>query len=97
MTLGALFVMLGLLRPLDARDRVGGIWRLAMVYGRVSLFFYIVHMYVFLSYPQATGTAKSYSLGTVYVAWLAGLLVMLPLCLLYHRARLRWPRVLRYL
>lgn len=95
-TVGLMMLMLGLLRPLDSRDRLGGAWWIALVYGRVSLFFFIVHMYLYETYPFTSGTNNTYSLTFTYGVWLTGLIVMFPLCLLYHRARVRWPRVLRY-
>jgi hypothetical protein len=107
-TVGAMLVLLSLLRPLDRTAsippwqggkktaEVSARWRIPLVFGQVSLFFFIVHMYLYFAYPHATGTAKTYSLATTYVVWLCGLVVLFPLCLLYRNVRNRYRTVLRY-
>ena len=102
-TAGVMLVLLSLLRRLDqpslrSRSSVGVSvpWRVPLVFGNVSLFFFVVHMYVYFSYPFVSGTAKTYSLGTTYVVWLGGLVVTFPLCVGYAKLRRRYRTVLRY-
>lgn len=94
--IGAILLVLGALRSQDHRACVARWWNILSVYGRAPLFFYVVHFYLFLIYPEATGTRHQYGLCTVYSVWLAGLLVLWPLCLRYHRLRVRYPRFLKY-
>lgn len=61
-----------------------------VVYGRVPLFFYLSHLFVYalmgnLLTPQGT------SLPIMYRYWLLGLLILYPLCLLYGRFKERQP------
>ncbi len=54
-----------------------------LVFGRVPLFFYIVHLYLYMiigfAFPSGT------SLPIMYVTWLVGLLILYPLCRWYGR------------
>lgn len=95
-TLGATAVMVGLLRPLDHSSRLSRAWKPAITYGRVALFFYVVHFFLYGTYPIATGTKSQYRLATTYAAWVAGLIVMILPCHFYHRLRTRYRRFLRY-
>ncbi len=95
-TVGAIAVMLGLLRPLDGGGPLPAAWRIPLVYGRVALFFYLVHAYTYGIYPVATGTMSRYGLETTYAVWLLGLIVLFFPCIVYHRMRLRHRSLLRY-
>ncbi len=58
-----------------------------LVFGRVSLFFYIVHLYLYMiigfAFPSGT------SIPIMYVTWLVGLLILYPLCRWYGRFKQR--------
>lgn len=95
-TIGIMAVMVGLLRLLDGGERLGVAWKVPIVYGRVALFFYVVHVYLYGIYPFVTGTQHKYSLGLTYAVWLAGLIVLYVPCVWYHRLRSRYRAVLRY-
>ena len=101
-TIGAMAVMLGLLRGLDFGSSLAALWRIPRTYGRTPLFFFIAHFYFFALYPKLTadpdtpGVVARWSLGTTYAVWFAGLVVLYLPCVFYHRLRLRYPSVLRY-
>lgn len=94
--LGLNLALVGALRPLDDGRRPGWRWRIPLVFGHVSLFYFVVHMYLYGAYPVVTNTVQSYGLATTYVVWLAGLVLMFPLCLAYGALRHRCRTVLRY-
>jgi uncharacterized membrane protein len=58
-----------------------------LFFGRVPLFFYIVHLYLYLviglAFPSGT------SLPMMYAIWLVGLLILYPLCRWYGRFKRR--------
>jgi uncharacterized membrane protein len=95
-TLGALVLLLGVLRPLDRGEELARPWRIVAVFGQVALFFFVTHVYVYGVYPFLTDTLAQYSLATTCVAWLGGLVVLWPICVWYGRLRKRYRRVLRY-
>jgi uncharacterized membrane protein len=108
MTLGPALIVLAL------TDRMKGkaIWqRIAIIYGRVPMFYYLLQFpvahalaillslaagksvgYYFLNFPASFASAPpdaGFSLGTVYVVWLVGLLILFPLCFWYGNYKFR--------
>ena len=60
------------------------------VFGRVPLFFYVTHLYLYSglgSWLEPAGT----SLGAMYVYWLVGLAILFPLCHWYGSTKRRHP------
>jgi uncharacterized membrane protein len=55
------------------------------VYGRVPLFFYILHRYIYGFIPNITHTRGGYSLALTYVVWLIGLISLYFLCRAYGK------------
>ncbi|MFQ5490929.1 MAG: DUF1624 domain-containing protein [Phycisphaerae bacterium] len=96
MTLGVMLALLGALRPLDYAQRLHRLWRAPVVFGRVALFFYLIHFYLYGAYPVLSGTFQGHSLATTWIVWLVGLGLLWPVCRAYGRARQRHPAVLRY-
>lgn len=87
LTLGVDAVLLGGL--LLAANRTGGqAWGLA-VFGRTALFFYLVHLYVYVLIGLALPLPAS--LAEMYPFWLLGLAVLYPLCVLYGRLKAGLP------
>ncbi len=62
--------------------------RLLATYGRVPLFFYLIHLYV---YAQLGVWLPPTSLPVMYAWWLAGLAVLYPLCRWYGGFKARQP------
>lgn len=102
MTLGPAMLLLGLLDRIDGK----AIWqRIAIVFGRVPLFFYLLQFplahlmgillswaagkdfaYLFANFPDNSRLAPpdhGFSLGVTYLAWIAGIIILFPLCYLY--------------
>lgn len=108
MTLGPAMVLLGLLDRIDGRM----IWqRVAIVFGCVPLFFYLLQFplahamgivltllagkdagYLFMNFPESGAAAPpdhGFSLGITYLAWIAGLIILFPLCYAYGEYKRR--------
>ena len=72
---------------LDSRNPSGG--KTMAVFGRSPLFFYIIHLYLYAlmgwTFPHGMGLAQ------MVIFWLAGLLILYPLCLWYGRFKQRRP------
>lgn len=108
MTLGPALIILGL------TDRIKGtaVWqKIAIVFGRVPLFFYLLQFplahvigivlsviagkqidYLFMNFPQSAEAAPpdhGFSLGVTYAAWIAGLIILFPLCYWYGNLKRR--------
>jgi uncharacterized membrane protein len=102
-TLGPALVFLGLLD--SAR---GPFARVMMTYGRVPLFYYVLHILVinttaltlyFVRHgrpppPDATGYAHGLALPAVYGIWLAIVVALYPACVWYSRVKARKHSVL---
>jgi uncharacterized membrane protein len=74
--------------------------RWLVLLGQTSLFFYIAHLVVYgiISRVVPTTFFYRYSLARGLIEYLAGLVILLPLTMAYHRLRRKYPdSVLRYL
>ena len=60
------------------------------VLGRVPLFFYVVHLFVYAGLGWLF-TPRGASIAAMYPFWLLGLLIMYPLCLWFGRLKQRQP------
>jgi uncharacterized membrane protein len=86
-TLGIVFLILFLLSRMEHRlDLVG---RPFIVFGRAALFFYLVHLYLYLLIGFAFPGGTSYPI--LYLFWFIGLFILFPLCLWYGRFKRKKP------
>jgi len=72
---------------IESRNPSGG--RTMAVFGSSPLFFYITHLYLY----ALMGWAFPHGMGLVQMllVWIAGLLILYPLCLWYGRFKQSWP------
>jgi uncharacterized membrane protein len=66
-------------------------FRQVRLFGRVPLFFYCMHLYVYLMVPVALRALSSFSLQVTYLAWVVGLVLLYPICLKYDGLKRRRP------
>ena len=108
MTLGPAMLVLGLTDRIDGK----ALWqRIAIVFGSVPMFYYLLQMpyahgagvllsrmagkdvgYLFVNFPNNLEVAPpdhGFSLGVAYVTWIAGLIILYPLCLWWRNLKRR--------
>jgi len=61
------------------------------LYGKVPLFFYILHLYLYEGIAVIFNVQKSLSLLYTYFLWLVGLIVLYPPCAWFHRLKKNRP------
>jgi uncharacterized membrane protein len=96
LTMGINLVILGLFAR--ASERIQRFFQPLLVFGRVPLFFYLTHLFLYAGlglWLAPNGT----SIPEMYPYWLLGLLILYPLCLWYGELKGRQPAtsILRFL
>lgn len=108
--MGIDILLVGLLRPLDFGAKPSVLWQIPNIFGRVALFFFITHFWLFaLSFIYVVGPAQfaqasasrtvqelQFPLIVGYGVWALGLIILWPICYGYDRLRQRYRTVLRY-
>jgi uncharacterized membrane protein len=108
--MGIDILLVGLLRPVDFVTKPSILWQVPNVFGRVALFFFIVHFWLYgltfyffigperFAQASANGTLQELQFPLIvgYGVWAAGLIVLWPVCYGYDRLRQRYRTVLRY-
>ncbi len=95
LTMGLNLILLGLFSR--ANEKIQSFFFPLVVYGRTPLFFYVVHLFLYAGLGLWL-VPKGTSLLSMYPYWLLGLLILLPVCLLYDRLKQQPQanRILRY-
>lgn len=88
LTLGAVALLLGLIHLTLPWWRLPASW--LALFGRVPLFFYLTHLYVYIGL-RAVLTPQGTDLTGAYVAWVGGVALLTPLCLGYDAFKRRRP------
>lgn len=96
LTMGLNLILLGLFAR--AHDKLQAFFTPLVVYGRAPLFFYVVHLFLYVALGVWL-TPKGTSLLMMYPYWLLGLVLLFPVCFLYGRLKQQPQanRVLRFL
>lgn len=85
MTLGIGFLLIYLIEKLDKENKYSSKNPL-LVFGRVPLFFYIIHLPLIIILKNITGI-KGVELQGVYIIWIVIILVLYPICKFYGRLK----------
>ena len=95
LTMGLNLILLGLFSR--ANEKIQSFFFPLIVYGRAPLFFYVIHLFLYAGLGLWL-VPKGTSLLSMYPYWLLGLLILLPVCLLYDRLKQQPQanRILRY-
>ena len=88
LTMGVNLLLLWLFSRAGQRARV--ILKPLVVYGRVPLFFYITHLFLYAALGHLF-TPQGTTIPRMYLFWLSGLLILYPLCLAYGRFKRSRP------
>jgi uncharacterized membrane protein len=86
LTMGGNLIILGLVGRAGGRLRI--LLRPLSVLGRVPLFFYLVHLYLYAGLGLWL-TPRGTSIVRMYPCWLLGLLILYPVCARYGRPKRR--------
>ncbi len=87
LTLGGVFLLLALFLHIEGKL---GTWSAPLLtFGRTPLFFYLLHLYLFMLVGKLFPSRAP--LGLMYAIWLVGLALLYPVCRAYGRFKHRTP------
>jgi hypothetical protein len=86
LTMGVTLIIMGLFAR--AGEKLQRFFRPLVVFGRVPLFFYLAHLFLYAGLGLWL-TPNGTSIPKMYPYWLLGLLILYPLCLWYGRLKQR--------
>ncbi len=86
LTMGVTLIVMGLFAR--AGEKLQRFFRPLVVFGRVPLFFYLAHLFLYAGLGLWL-TPNGTSIPKMYPYWLLGLLILYPLCLWYGRLKQR--------
>ena len=67
-------------------------WNPLLVFGQTAFFFYLIHMHILIFSALAMGMFMNQGVGAAYLAALAVLVLLYPVCLWFRRFKARRPR-----
>jgi uncharacterized membrane protein len=82
-TLGILFILMTLIDKIITKKLLIVLLKPLLVFGKVPLFFYFAHYYLYIVISKFTN--HHISLTAMYLLWLMGLIILYPICIQYQQ------------
>ena len=82
-TFGILFLLMALINKITSNRTLYKLMQPLLVFGKVPLFFYFAHYYLYIVISKFTN--HHISLTNMYLLWLVGLIILFPICKSYDQ------------
>jgi uncharacterized membrane protein len=82
-TFGILFLLMALINKITSNSTLYKLMQPLLVFGKVPLFFYFAHYYLYIVISKFTN--HHISLTKMYLLWLVGLIILFPICKSYDQ------------
>jgi uncharacterized membrane protein len=82
-TFGILFLLMALINKITSNSTLYKLMQPLLVFGKVPLFFYFAHYYLYIVISKFTN--HHISLTNMYLLWLVGLIILFPICKSYDQ------------
>lgn len=90
LTIGSFLLVIFVLSKININSRINLWLRPFHVYGNTALFFYITHLFIYMFFGFAFLNGSTYPM--MYIMWLAGLVILYPLCSWYKKFKQKKSR-----